>query len=1010
MQIPETPLSVEGLDLMKRLKAYADGLDVWEPGREVGEKAKRACQVLHTNISQLISTTISYLLGRVSAREMDTFTMHDDRHGRKVAHLMWHIMEPDRRVCLTPAEIGMLVIGAYLHDLGMALSKEERDDRLQPDSDLWDRLQVQEPTKERIELLRKQVGDVNLSEGARRSATNELNQAEEALLSQDTRERHATRVRYDEVLAMLRQFHEKDPANIPSIESLLAFDGDSFRNKLVDICISHNEDADVLVARDVESPERPRFPRDFPTGCCTSNLQVVAAALRLADILDFDRERTPAALFYYLIPGPLSPDESRPVLEWGKHMAISNWHIGEDNIVFRGTCRNHIIHHAIVQFCGEIHKEIAATHATFGGMRGDAAWPFRLPMYVKANIHEEGYTYVPYRFELDDQRIYELLMGGAIYDDPLVAVRELVQNAVDACKLRDALRRADEPYVQMGTEKRIHVRYEEPIEGRPQPRLSVTDTGTGMDALILQNFFLKVGQSYYRSAEFNNERVVLRKMGQDFAPVSEFGIGFLSCFLLADRVEVETAMAEPSREDARKRTLIIDGPTRLIRQIEDQNEGGRRFKGTRVTLNLLRGGKRGRNAAPPSCEDVESYLRRVCEDLLYRVHFEHTGVGGTTETWIDPKPLKVELPPHIEAYSIRIAVANDAYGLEGEVAIVNPYRAEIAEAEAFKKSPLASDELHQLAQFDNQSLYRSHQWKPSSALLRGGFNIGRVPGVPGSFLPGSEGGARLRLTWQSARGRRYPTPNLARNAPSDGSLIARHVTSICVTYLLEHVDELPEGQLYYLRCGDLHDCLELERFDALTLYRLAAQGWHFWMRQKGRTQAQITAWEDSSGSELKLGIFRDDLHRRLLDLILPRVTTLTMGLEANFYVKPPRQGWRDVLRNCKDFLTNLQTWGPFVEYSHGIDELLSYEYPGSTQLNSRFRERLTEFREDELGDLKSALDRLAEAAGHKRRVALTPSERSLVVRAQRAVGDLKIGELNGSWRLDSFNISGEIGG
>src|ERR1035437_839396 len=129
---------------------------------------------------------------------------------------------------------------------------------------------------------------------------------------------------------MLRQFHEKDPANIPSIESLLAFDGDSFRNKLVDICISHNEDADVLVARDVESPERPRFPRDFPPGCCPSNLQVLAAALRLADSLDFDRERTPAALFYYLIPGPLSPDESRPVLEWGKHMAISNWHIGED--------------------------------------------------------------------------------------------------------------------------------------------------------------------------------------------------------------------------------------------------------------------------------------------------------------------------------------------------------------------------------------------------------------------------------------------------------------------------------------------------------------------------------------------------------------------------------------------------------------------------------------------------------------------------------------------------------
>jgi hypothetical protein len=527
----------------------------------------------------------------------------------------------------------------------MALNKEERNARLRDDSDLWDRLEVQESIRERMELLRKQVGNESLAEGIRRRAKNELDQADEALLSQDTRERHATRARYEEVLAKLNQFHQKDPVNIPSIESLLVFDGDSFRNKLVDICISHNEDAEVLVARDAESPERPRFPADFPTGCSTSDLQMVAAALRLADILDFDRERTPAALFYYLIPGSLSPEESRPVLEWGKHMAISNWHISEDDVVFRGRCQDHIIHHAIVQFCADIQKEITTTRATFGAMRNQASWPFRLPMYVKADLHEEGYTYVPYRFELDDQRIYELLMGGAIYDDPLVAVRELIQNAVDACKLRDALRRADEPYVQLGTTNRIHVRYEEPIEGRALPRLSVTDTGIGMDALILQSYFLKVGQSYYRSAEFHNERVVLRKMGQDFAPVSEFGIGFLSCFLLADRVEIETAMAEPSRGDARKRTLIIDGPTRLIRLNEDQNQGSRRFKGTRVTLHLLRGSKRGPNAAPPSCEDVESYLRRVCEDLPYRVHFERAGRDGITETWIDPKPLKVELHP-----------------------------------------------------------------------------------------------------------------------------------------------------------------------------------------------------------------------------------------------------------------------------------------------------------------------------------------------------------------------------
>jgi hypothetical protein len=229
-----------------------------------------------------------------------------------------------------------------------------------------------------------------------------------------------------------------------------------------------------------------------------------------------------------------------------------------------------------------------------------------------------------------------------------------------------------------------------------------------------------------------------------------------------------------------------------------------------------------------------------------------------------------------------------------------------------------------------------------------------------------------------------------------------------VTYLLEHVDELPEGQLYHLQCGDLHDCLELERFDALTLYRLAIQGWHCWLRiRRGGNQQQILAWEEGTGSGLELGTFRDEVHWRLLDLILPRITTLAMGPEGGFYVRQPKQGWRELLRNWKEFVTDPQTWGSFVEYVHGISNLLSYEYAGSTQLNSRFRQRLTEFRDDELSALKSALDKLADAAGHKRLVDLAPSQRSLVLRAQQVVGDLEIGNIYGSWHLDSFNIPAE---
>jgi len=573
LQIPETPESVQKLDLLKLLEDFAEGRKTWYPdGRALGPAAQQASRFLHTHIVKMVDEVFASILDRVTARELGTFTMHDRNHGRKVAHLMWHILSAERREKLTPPEIAMLVLSAHLHDAGMALSREERGLRLAPDSDLWISAEASPEVKRNLQRLRNTLQDKNCPDSKRRKTEAELLQAEDALLALDTRESHATRERYVELIEQIRDYHDKDRTRIPDIEECLSFDGESIRGKLIDICVSHNEDAEVLVEKDRENFERPRFPREYPVGMANADTQLVAAALRLSDILDFDRERTPPILFHYLIPGTLGLRDNISALEWSKHMAISNWEIGQNAIVFRGRCKSHIVHHAIVQFCRAIEEEISSTQATFDPEGEGAAWPFRLPSSVQAEIHEE----------LDDDRVYQLLMGGAIYDNPLMAVRELVQNAVDACSYRDALTQVQEPGFQPDTKNRITITYEEPTDKQPYPILRVADTGTGMDKWAIERWFLKVGRSFYNSTEFNRSRIELRKQNVDFAPVSEFGIGFLSCFLLADRVEVETAMWESMRGDIRKRHLEIDGPTRLIRIRETANEGLKRFKGTSI--------------------------------------------------------------------------------------------------------------------------------------------------------------------------------------------------------------------------------------------------------------------------------------------------------------------------------------------------------------------------------------------------------------------------------------------
>lgn len=57
----------------------------------------------------------------------------------------------------------------------------------------------------------------------------------------------------------------------------------------------------------------------------------------------------------------------------------------------------------------------------------------------------------------------------------------------------------------------------------------VDDNGIGMDEHKIKNYLLRVGRSYYRSAEFEAEKLEYGGgAGQEFTPISRFGIGLPS--------------------------------------------------------------------------------------------------------------------------------------------------------------------------------------------------------------------------------------------------------------------------------------------------------------------------------------------------------------------------------------------------------------------------------------------------------------------------------------------------
>ncbi|MFI5909680.1 hypothetical protein [Dactylosporangium sp. NPDC051541] len=186
--------------------------------------------------------------------------------------------------------------------------------------------------------------------------------------------------------------------------------------------------------------------------------------------------------------------------------------------------------HALREYLAAVDRELLQCQA----IRLDPRREEQIALPGKAatdRIHPAGYKYGEFRFELDRAAILELFMGEQLYDDPHTFLRELLQNAFDAVRLRHYLHGPD-------PEHRVSITCWRDETGYLWVR--VDDQGIGMDEHALQAYFLRVGRSYYRSPEFDADLVTRGRDPGGYTPISRFGIGVLACFIVADAVEVST--------------------------------------------------------------------------------------------------------------------------------------------------------------------------------------------------------------------------------------------------------------------------------------------------------------------------------------------------------------------------------------------------------------------------------------------------------------------------------------
>jgi len=440
------------------------------------------------------------------------YTLHDKTHFIRVTELMAYVLGSTLKV-LNDIEIGLLILSAFYHDQGMLIGDTEY--KLLEENETYlifrDNWFIDHANYTEI---KRQLESSFISSEEKKRLSKIISELDAAMLTDFLRESHGQRS-HDYVLSTFSQ------------ERILVASGTNISDYLAKICLSHVKSADWITSGN-------GLNYDENIGTYSVNTIFLSIVLRLADILDFDSDRTPDVLFKSIhFTSPVS------ITEWQKHRDVKGWEISKDLIRFTMYFEHPVYEKTANIFLNWIDDELIHAHNLIRKFPSKSS-KYQIEVAEKVDRSRLGpknkaYLYHDLEFNLSRDEIVKLLMTDKLYKNTSLFIRELLQNSLDALRLRNAIHQKDDFEWKAGK-----VFFHHYIDTNGQQIIECNDNGCGMDEEIVSKFLGKVGRSFYRSPEFERQRIQLREKGVDFEPCSQFGIGFMSCFMVGDRIQIVT--------------------------------------------------------------------------------------------------------------------------------------------------------------------------------------------------------------------------------------------------------------------------------------------------------------------------------------------------------------------------------------------------------------------------------------------------------------------------------------
>lgn len=340
------------------------------------------------------------------------YSDHGEKHSRNIIMAIEKVLGEKGIEYLSPTDIFIILLSAYLHDFSMSISYNEVTriveseffsvflEEIESNNDFYSDVQNVKNTeysKDNIKKLLKT--DVSLKR----------------LVAEFRRKEHSYKSK--EIILNLFQNSEINinPNNILP---------DRIIGIIAEICSFHGENIDNI--KNFEMCENGVFHDEI-------HPRFIAILIRIGDLLDLDSNRYDQQLLNSR--SKLNCDSQK---HYNKHKSITHLYISPAKISISAECGDEEILRDLYSWCQWLENELIFLQNNITDIIPDD-WIIRIPT-LNTKLNRKGvighYSKNNLSINIKREQAFEIITGSTIYNNKFAFLREYLQNALDASKIK----------------------------------------------------------------------------------------------------------------------------------------------------------------------------------------------------------------------------------------------------------------------------------------------------------------------------------------------------------------------------------------------------------------------------------------------------------------------------------------------------------------------------------------------------------------------------------------------